>query len=122
MQHPRIAHPSGHRFHQFGVRNAVEVSVQIRVDYFPMPRVQQRMDGSNSIQGAAITTVGILLRLLPAGATAAGWDSHPLKIAAFSRRTDETGLDRARATRSWRPIQAFFRVAAAFITISRRAA
>ena len=27
------------------------------------------------------------LPVLPAGATEAGWDSHPLKIAAFSRRT-----------------------------------
>ena len=28
-----------------------------------------------------------LLRLLPAGATVAGWDSHPLKDRAFARRT-----------------------------------
>jgi hypothetical protein len=26
--------------------------------------------------------------LLPAGATVAGWELHPLKIAAFSRRTN----------------------------------
>ena len=26
-------------------------------------------------------------RLLPTGATLVGWDSHPLKIRAFSRRT-----------------------------------
>lgn len=29
-----------------------------------------------------------LLRLLPAGATVAGWDSHPLKDRAFARRTE----------------------------------
>jgi hypothetical protein len=28
-----------------------------------------------------------LLRLLPAGATVAGWDSHPLENSAFPRRT-----------------------------------
>jgi hypothetical protein len=28
-----------------------------------------------------------LLRLLPAGATVAGWDSHPLEDRAFARRT-----------------------------------
>ena len=27
------------------------------------------------------------LRLLPTAATVVGWDSHPLKIRAFSRRT-----------------------------------
>ena len=27
------------------------------------------------------------LRLLPTAATFVGWDSHPLKIRAFSRRT-----------------------------------
>ena len=32
------------------------------------------------------------LRLLPAGATVAGWVSHPLKIGAFSRRTEKCGL------------------------------
>ena len=33
-----------------------------------------------------------LLRLLPAGATLTGRVSHPLKIAAFPRRTERTGL------------------------------
>ena len=33
-----------------------------------------------------------LLRLLPAGATAAGWDSHPLEDRAFARRTAFSGL------------------------------
>jgi hypothetical protein len=32
------------------------------------------------------------LRLLPAGATVAGWVSHPLEICAFSRRTEICGL------------------------------
>ena len=32
------------------------------------------------------------LRLLPAGATVASWVSHPLKIGAFSRRTEIFGL------------------------------
>ena len=32
------------------------------------------------------------LRLLPAGATVAGWVSHPLEICAFSRRTEKLRL------------------------------
>ena len=31
-------------------------------------------------------------RLLPAGTTVAGWDSHPLRDGAFSRRTEISGL------------------------------
>ena len=34
------------------------------------------------------------LRLLPTGATFVGWDSHPLKIRAFSRRTEFNWLQR----------------------------
>ena len=32
------------------------------------------------------------LRLLPTAATFVGWDSHPLKFRAFSRRTYESRL------------------------------
>jgi hypothetical protein len=32
------------------------------------------------------------LRLLPAGTTVAGWDSHPLKIGAFARRTSGAAM------------------------------
>ena len=32
------------------------------------------------------------LRLLPAGATVAGWDLHPLKNDTFARRTQKTGV------------------------------
>ena len=34
-----------------------------------------------------------LLRLLPAGAIVAGWDSHPLEDRAFARRTDNLTLN-----------------------------
>jgi hypothetical protein len=30
----------------------------------------------------------LLLRLLPAGATVAGWGSHPLEVCTFPRRTE----------------------------------
>src|SRR5258707_1737961 len=38
-----------------------------------------------------ISSPPCLLRLLPAGAIVAGWASHPLESAAFSRRTPRSG-------------------------------
>ena len=38
-------------------------------------------------EASAISLPPLLLRLLPAGATDAGWGSHPLKMCAFARHT-----------------------------------
>ncbi len=40
-----------------------------------------------SIEGFGSFVTSTPLRLLPAGATVAGWELHPLKIDTFSRRT-----------------------------------
>jgi hypothetical protein len=42
-------------------------------------------------EASAVSLLPRLLRLLPAEATVAGWEFHPLKIAAFSRRTARAG-------------------------------
>src|SRR5207244_7205384 len=42
-------------------------------------------------EASAVSLPPLPLRLLPAGATVAGWDLHPLKIGALSRRTMGTG-------------------------------
>src|SRR5690606_24658844 len=49
------------------------------------------MTGSTP-EASAISLPPLLLRLLPAGATVAGWVSHPLKTCAFPRRTEKCGL------------------------------
>src|SRR5690606_11332295 len=49
------------------------------------------MTGSTP-EASAISLPPFLLRLLPAGATVAGWVSHPLKTCAFPRRTEKCGL------------------------------
>ena len=51
------------RFHQFGVRDAVEVARQVGVDDLRMPRVDQPVDLPDGVQGAAVWPVGVLLRL-----------------------------------------------------------
>jgi len=44
--------------------------------------------GPFASKASAVSLPPLLLRLLPAGATVAGWDSDPLRISAFARRTD----------------------------------
>jgi hypothetical protein len=39
-------------------------------------------------KASAVLLPPLPLRLLPAGATVAGWELHPLKIAALTRRTN----------------------------------
>jgi hypothetical protein len=42
-------------------------------------------------EASAVSLPPLPLRLLPAGATVAGWELHPLKIGALARRTKGTG-------------------------------
>ena len=46
------------------------------------------LKGSDTSKASAASSPPRLLRLLPAGATFAGWASHPLKDRAFARRTE----------------------------------
>ena len=62
-QDAAVADPPGHRFHQLGMRDAVEVTGQVRVDHLGMPRPEQPFDLPNGVQGAALRAVGVLFRL-----------------------------------------------------------
>src|SRR5207245_11353134 len=42
-------------------------------------------------EASAVSLPPLPLRLLPAGATVAGWELHPLKIGALARRTKGSG-------------------------------
>jgi hypothetical protein len=46
------------------------------------------LSGPSTPKGSAASLPPRLLRLLPAGATVAGWGSRPLKDRAFARRTN----------------------------------
>ena len=63
VQHRLVADTSGHRFHQFAMRDRIKVPAQVRIDYLGMPRVQQRVYLPNGIVGALPRPVRILLRL-----------------------------------------------------------
>ena len=45
------------------MRDLIEVARQVGIDDFRMPRVDQPMGVSDGIQGAAVGSVGVLLRL-----------------------------------------------------------
>jgi hypothetical protein len=63
LQEMPIADAPGHRSHQLGVGDAVEVAGQVRVDDVRMPRTEQPVDLPDGIQGAAFGSIGVLLRL-----------------------------------------------------------
>src|SRR5579883_791704 len=52
------------------------------------------LTGSFTPKASAASSPPRLLRLLPAGATVAGWDSHPRKFRDYARRT-ENGVVRS---------------------------
>ena len=58
-----IADASRQRFHEFGVRDAVEVAGQVGIDHLRMPRVHMPVDLPDGVQGAVVWPVGVLLRL-----------------------------------------------------------
>ena len=48
----------------------------------------ESLSGPSTPKASAASLLVQLLRLFPAGAKAAGWDSHPQKDRAFARRTN----------------------------------
>ena len=50
--------------------------------------IAKSLEGPSTPKASTISLPPSLLRLLPAGATVAGWDSHPLNDSAFARRTE----------------------------------
>ena len=58
-----VADPPGHRLHQFGVWNPVEVAAEVCIDDFFIARVDQFLDLSQGVQWAAFFPIGVLLRL-----------------------------------------------------------
>src|ERR1019366_3807836 len=63
MQQVPVAHSTGHRFHQLGVGNAVEVSAQVCVYHLCMSRVHQTVHFAHRVQGGAVGSIRVLLRL-----------------------------------------------------------
>ena len=63
MQHVLVAYATGHRFHQLHVRDAVEVTRQVRVNHLRMPAFQQRFNPPDGVSSAAAWAVGVLLVL-----------------------------------------------------------
>jgi site-specific DNA recombinase len=62
-QQAAIRDAPGHRFHERAVRDAVEVTAQVRIDDFCMPRLEQRMDAAHRVQGVPSLAVSVLFRL-----------------------------------------------------------
>jgi RHS repeat-associated protein len=58
-----IAEAASDRFHEFGVRNGVEIPAQVRVDHFGMAGVEQRMNLLHRVQCAPSLVVRVLFRL-----------------------------------------------------------
>jgi hypothetical protein len=52
---------------------------------------RNRLMRSFASKASAVSLPPLPLRLLPAGTTLAGWELHPLKIAALARRTKGSG-------------------------------
>ena len=55
--------PARHRFHQWSVRNLIEVATQIGVDHGRVPKIDQAIDGLDRIQRILAGAVRILLGL-----------------------------------------------------------
>ena len=53
--------------------------------------IAKSLEGPSTPKASTISLPPSLLRLLPAGATVAGRDLHPLNDSAFARRTRKTG-------------------------------
>jgi hypothetical protein len=73
------------------VAPAIVMSVEERQLLAPVGRVVSRIE----VDRASLPPR--LLRLLPAGATVAGWGSHPLEDRAFARRTEFFRLENGAA-------------------------
>ena len=80
------------KFSQVGFRIALLEACSAFTTRYGLHLRQVAFTRPSTPKASADSLPPLLLRLLPAGATVAGWVSHPLKIAAFSRRTELFGL------------------------------
>src|SRR5208283_975514 len=62
MQHVPITDPPSYRLHEVGVRYAVEIPAQVRIDYVCIARLQQFLDLMHSVQSTLAGAVGMLFR------------------------------------------------------------
>ena len=81
------------KFSQVGFRIALFEACSAFTTRYGLHLRQVAFTRPSTPKASADSLPPLLLRLLPAGATVAGWVSHPLKIAAFSRRTELFGLE-----------------------------
>ena len=92
--HSSLASPAVAAFPEFTVGSAsaspfsrlAQRSLTLRPAYSP-----SHLKRPSTPEASAASLPPRLLRLLPAGAKVAGWDSHPLKDRAFARRTRKSG-------------------------------
>jgi hypothetical protein len=85
---PRIPAGSAHRFTHF---EACSTFTRVTACM-----IAKSLEGPSTPKASTASLPPPLLRLLPAGATVAGRDSHPLNDSAFARRTETSGLDQVR--------------------------
>jgi hypothetical protein len=81
---PRIPAGSAHRFTHF---EACSTFTRVTACM-----IAKSLEGPSTPKASTASLPPPLLRLLPAGATVAGRDSHPLNDSAFARRTETSGL------------------------------
>src|SRR5450756_1514860 len=63
MQHGSINHPTSYRLKKLGMRNTIEVATEICVTNFLMASIDQLVDPLHRVQRAAVSPIGVLLRL-----------------------------------------------------------
>ena len=63
MQHRSVDHPARHRLEQLGMWKTVEIATEVRLHHFSLTAVNQLVDLTHRVQGAAVPPIGILLRL-----------------------------------------------------------
>jgi site-specific DNA recombinase len=63
VQNVPINDPTGDALHQLGVRNAIEIAGEIRIDDLPVAGVQQTMNRLYRVLRSPLCPVGVLLRL-----------------------------------------------------------
>jgi hypothetical protein len=63
MEHSSVYDPASHRPHKGGVWKSIKVAAEVCVNDFSMPSVDQLVDVSYRVQGAAVLPIGILFWL-----------------------------------------------------------
>ena len=63
MQDLPVCDPACHRFHQWSVRNLIEIATQVHIDHRRVPGVDQAVHGFDRVQRTYARAVRVLLQL-----------------------------------------------------------